>query len=124
MMFEDYPKLRGCYLYHLSKSEGLNWFKNVVLVSSTQDKYVPYDSSRMQLSKRTPIEGDNGQFYKEMVDNLSTLLSNVKVIKLDVNFKLMGKVIDSLIGRSAHIEVLENPYFMRLLIYHYPELFT
>ena len=30
---------------------GLEYFRNVLLVSSTQDRYVPYHSSRIELCK-------------------------------------------------------------------------
>lgn len=48
----DSEKLENCYLYKLSKSEGLTWFKNVVLLSSHQDSYAPFDSARIQISKK------------------------------------------------------------------------
>ena len=40
------------YLYKLSQKEGLGWFKNVLLVSSYQDRYVPVESARIELMQR------------------------------------------------------------------------
>ena len=47
----DAPKLEDCYLYRLSQCEGLNWFKHMILVSSYQDQYAPFDSARIQICK-------------------------------------------------------------------------
>lgn len=33
---------RNCFLYRLSESRTLSHFRNLVLISSTQDEYVPY----------------------------------------------------------------------------------
>jgi len=40
------------FLYKLSLQEGLGWFKNVVLVSSYQDRYVPVESARIELMQK------------------------------------------------------------------------
>lgn len=44
----DSPNLEDTFLYKLSCCDGLNWFKNVVLVSSYNDSYAPFDSARIQ----------------------------------------------------------------------------
>jgi len=38
-------------LYSLTTLPGLEWFKNVVLVCSYQDQYVPFDSARIQICR-------------------------------------------------------------------------
>jgi len=43
----DQKDLEQCFLYKLSEMKGLDWFKNVVLVSSYQDSYAPFDSARI-----------------------------------------------------------------------------
>jgi hypothetical protein len=47
----DASKTEDCFLYKLSKSKGLGWFKHVALLSSYQDTYAPFDSARMQVGK-------------------------------------------------------------------------
>ena len=37
------------YLYSLSRAPGLSSFKNILLVASQQDKYVPFASARMEM---------------------------------------------------------------------------
>jgi len=44
----DTVNLNESCLYKLSESTGLNWFKHVYLVSSHQDSYAPFESTRMQ----------------------------------------------------------------------------
>jgi hypothetical protein len=39
---------RKSFLYRLSESNSLNGFKNLVLISSSQDEYVPYESARIE----------------------------------------------------------------------------
>lgn len=41
-----------CTLYKLSEAEGLEWFKHVALMSSYQDRYVPFESSRIEVSSK------------------------------------------------------------------------
>jgi len=43
----DSSNLEECALYKLSEFKGLNWFKHVILVSSYQDAYAPFDSARI-----------------------------------------------------------------------------
>lgn len=40
------------FLYKLSQQKCLQWFKNVLLVSSYQDRYVPVESARIELMKK------------------------------------------------------------------------
>ena len=51
----DAPNLENCFLYSLSKEKGLEWFKNVILVSSYQDMYAPFDSARIQISNKQEL---------------------------------------------------------------------
>jgi len=37
-------------MYRLAMCEGLDRFKHVLLVSSSQDHWAPYDSARIQIS--------------------------------------------------------------------------
>ena len=45
-------ELEKSCLYQLSEMKGLNWFKHIVLVSSYQDSYAPFDSARIQICDR------------------------------------------------------------------------
>ncbi len=46
----DSKSLEESFLYELSVSEGMEWFKEVALVSSMQDDYTPFESSRIEIT--------------------------------------------------------------------------
>ena len=123
LCLEDYPRVEGTCVYLLSKAEGMQWFKYVVLVSSSQDEYAPFDSARIEVPEKASKDPEMGNYYIQMAHNLLQKLTMQNLIKLDVHFKL-DKSIDSMIGRSAHMQMLENEYFLKLLVYRYPEFFA
>lgn len=123
LCLEDSAKPEGSFLYALSKANGLEWFNYVVLVSSLQDDYAPFDSARIEVPKKASKDPEMGNCYIQMAHNLLQKLSKHNLIKLDVQFKL-AKSIDSIIGRSAHIQMVENQNFLQMLVYRYPEFFA
>ena len=44
----DGKNVQETFLFKLSNYKGLDWFKNIVFVSSFEDNFVPYQSSRVQ----------------------------------------------------------------------------
>lgn len=48
----DSKDSRNSFLYQLSNYQGLNWFKNILLISSYQDRYVPVESARIELMQK------------------------------------------------------------------------
>ncbi|CAG9316223.1 unnamed protein product [Blepharisma stoltei] len=120
----DNRNMRQTFMYELSTKKGLGWFKQVALVSSFQDQYVPYDSARMEVSQRAANDPDKGEIYMEMASNLLSLMSVDTLYRLDINFKIAEKSLDSFIGRAAHIQFLENQTLMKMIIYRYPELLS
>ena len=51
LAFKDADKIEDTFLFQLSKKPGLNMFSNVVLVTATQDLYVPFESASVQITK-------------------------------------------------------------------------
>ncbi|KAG5443286.1 Protein fam135a [Clonorchis sinensis] len=51
LRLRDDPDLRQTYMYKLNASAGLDLFRYVLLVSSPQDRYVPYHSTRIELCR-------------------------------------------------------------------------
>jgi hypothetical protein len=43
----DNKDIEQTALYLLSQAKGLEWFNHIILVSSYQDQYVPFDSARI-----------------------------------------------------------------------------
>lgn len=82
---------------------GLDWFQQIIFCCSYQDKYVPFDSARIQICKQQGPDSKQNQIISKMARNI---LDNVKVqmvYRLEVNFNIIDKNMDSLIGRTAHI---------------------
>lgn len=58
MKMTDYDStgcIESCYLFKLSQEKGIEWFKNIILVSSYQDMYAPFDSARIQISNKKDL---------------------------------------------------------------------
>ena len=120
----DSPDPRESTLYRMSSFEGVRWFKHVVLFSSTQDQYAPFDSARLEVSSRATGDAMRGCYYIEMASKVLSQIGIEKLKRIDVNFKFTGKSVDSMIGRKAHIEFLENQALMKTVVFSYPELFS
>ncbi|XP_028279008.1 protein FAM135A isoform X2 [Parambassis ranga] len=110
----DHSDPRQTFLYKLSKKSGLQFFKNVVLVGSLQDRYVPYHSARIEMCKTALKDKQTGPVYAEMIENLLLpVLQNkdCNLVRYDVIHALPNTA-NSLIGRAAHIAVLDSEIFL------------
>ncbi|XP_056421804.1 protein FAM135A isoform X2 [Hyla sarda] len=110
----DHSDPRQTFLYKLSKKPGLEYFRNVVLVSSLQDRYVPYHSARIEMCKTALKDKQSGPVYAEMIQNiLLPVLQNkdCNLVRYDVLHALPNTA-NSLIGRAAHIAVLDSEVFL------------
>ncbi|XP_059928848.1 protein FAM135A [Gadus macrocephalus] len=110
----DHSDPRQTFLYKLSKKSGLQFFKNVVLVGSLQDRYVPYHSARIEMCKTALKDKQTGSVYAEMIENLLLpVLQNKEcnLVRYDVIHALPNTA-NSLIGRAAHIAVLDSEIFL------------
>ncbi|KAF4743656.1 hypothetical protein FOZ63_022327 [Perkinsus olseni] len=123
MADSDIPE--ECYLYRLAKESGqiLPQFQHVVLASSCQDQYAGFDSARIEVSDKARQEPTMGSVYTEMARSLVSGIAPEKLIRLDVNFYLPERSLDSLIGRAAHIQFIENQPLMKMIIHNYCFLF-
>ncbi|XP_020855806.1 protein FAM135A isoform X3 [Phascolarctos cinereus] len=110
----DHSDPRQTFLYKLSKKTGLHYFKNVVLVGSLQDRYVPYHSARIEMCKTALKDKQSGPIYAEMIQNLLLPVLQSKDCNL-VRYNVINALpntADSLIGRAAHIAVLDSEIFL------------
>ena len=70
LRYADGDSLADCYLNRLAQSEGLEWFKHMLLVSSSQDEWVPYEAVRMQVTNEASPDSPRGASYKNMVSSM------------------------------------------------------
>ncbi|KAH6757001.1 putative serine esterase family protein, partial [Perilla frutescens var. hirtella] len=124
LTFTDDPDLENTFLYKLCKQRTLENFRNVILLSSPQDGYVPYHSARIEMcSASSGDHSKKGRVFLEMLneclDQIRARSSEPRVfMRCDVNFdlSLQGKSIDTIIGRAAHIEFLDSDIFAKFII--------
>ncbi|XP_075437916.1 protein FAM135B isoform X1 [Ascaphus truei] len=114
LSFRDNADLRKSFLYQLSLKPGLQYFKNVVLVASPQDRYVPFHSARIEMCKNALKDKHTGPVYTEMINNLLQPVTEAKdctLIRHNV-FHALPNTANTLIGRAAHIAVLDSELFL------------
>lgn len=104
------------FLYGLSLAEGIQWFKHIAFVSSIQDNYAPFESARIEVGPKA-IDDSKGRIYIEMANNILSRVTAEKIHRIDVNFKLEKKGIDSMIGRAAHIQMLDNRALINMVLH-------
>jgi hypothetical protein len=115
LSLKDSADLRGSFIYKLSEKSNLHKFKNVLLCGSAQDRYVPVHSAHIVNCKMSLKDGtQQGEAYREMVMNiLNPILANgVKLIRYDVHHAIAPHSANSIIGRAAHIAVLDSEIFI------------
>ena len=89
----DVGDTRDSYMYRLAQEDCLKHFKYVMLVSSYQDSYAPYDSARIQTTTKALSEQYNkscqkNKIYLEMVQNILCDIKCERLYRLDANFKI------------------------------------
>ena len=122
MSLADTTKISETTLYRLSQQKSISWFKTVVMVGSSQDSYGPLESAIIHRSQRIQALA-NSKIIESMIDNLVENLSKTKFIRLRVNMKISEKSLDSFIGRTAHIQFIDNYFLAKMIIYRFHELF-
>ncbi|XP_024082502.1 uncharacterized protein LOC106663063 [Cimex lectularius] len=115
LSLRDAADVRDTFLYKLSQRCNLVHFKNILLCGSSQDRYVPLHSARIELCKAAVKDNSPiGSAYKEMVHNIMWPLvrkREVTLVRYDVHHALPNTA-NSLIGRAAHIAVLDSELFI------------
>ncbi|KAL3819332.1 hypothetical protein ACJIZ3_005237 [Penstemon smallii] len=131
LTFTDDPDLQHTFLYKLCKQKTLENFRNIILLSSPQDGYVPYHSARIEMCPAS--SGDYSKKGKAFLEMLNNCMDQIRApsseprvfMRCDVNFdvSLQGRNLNTFIGRAAHIEFLETDIFARFIMWSFPDLF-
>ncbi|XP_059650912.1 uncharacterized protein LOC132297640 [Cornus florida] len=131
LTFTDDPDLQNTFFFKLCKQKSLENFRNIILLSSPQDGYVPYHSARLETCVASSADySKKGKIFLEMLNNCMDQIrapsSEHRVfMRCDVNFDTssQGRNLNTIIGRAAHIEFLETDIFARFIMWSFPELF-
>jgi Putative serine esterase (DUF676)/Protein FAM135 len=112
----DSADSKKSFLYNLTKTEGIEWFRNICFVGSYQDNYAPFESARIEVGPKA--SGDSkGRLYIEMANNILSRITSCKLHRIDVHLKLKNKSLDSMIGRAAHIQMLDNSILVQMVLH-------
>ncbi|XP_067938421.1 protein FAM135A-like isoform X2 [Watersipora subatra] len=115
LALKDHTDPKSTFIYKLSEQPGLEYFKNVLLVSSMQDKYVPYHSTRIEICRNAAKDSSHaGRCYVDMVNNLLQPLveqPDITLVRYDAFYTLPTNT-NSVIGRAGHIAVLDCELFI------------
>lgn len=131
LTFTDDPDLQNTFFYKLCKQKTLEHFKNIILISSPQDGYVPYHSARVELCPASSSDySRKGRIFMEMLNNcldqiLSPSSETRTFMRCDVNFDTSSQStnLNTIIGRAAHIEFLESDIYAKFIMWSFLELF-
>lgn len=131
LTFSDDQDLQNTFFYKLCKQKTLENFKNILLLSSPQDGYVPYHSARIELCHASASDqSKKAQVFLEMLNNCLDQIrapssEHRTFIRCDVNFdqSAQGKSLNTIIGRAAHIEFLETDIFAKFIMWSFPKMF-
>lgn len=132
LTFTDDPDLSNTFFYKLCQQKTLDHFRNIVLLSSPQDGYVPYHSARIELCQTSSSDfSKRGKVFLEMLNNCLDQIRSPSIeqrvfMRCDVNFNMTshGRNLNTFIGRAAHIEFLETDIFAKFIMWSFPELFA
>lgn len=118
LSLKDHSDLEKTFLYRLSTKPTFEHFKNILLVASPQDRYVPFHSARIEMCKAALKDSLYGAIYREMVTNiLRPIKSNPNItFKRYSAFHCLPSGTNNFIGRAAHIAVLDSELFVEKLI--------
>lgn len=111
LSMSDASDPRETFMFKLSAQPGFQFFKHVLLVSSPQDRYVPVSAALLHTCHKAESERIMSPVYKEMVQNLlGPLIANPEttVSRIYVMLPSGTRTLNSLIGRTGHIAVLDD----------------
>lgn len=146
---EDSDDIRETFMYKLSKSEGLSWFKKIYLISSSQDTYWPFSSWRIQVFNEQILDQNYSPELLDMAENILLKIKAESLTRVNTNFymsnnylksmidpdqksvvshtgrksimKLINNNFDKIIGKRAHCEFITNDNFAWMMVHRYIE---
>lgn len=115
LSLKDAPNPSDSFLYHLSEAPSLECFRHVVLLASPQDKYVPYHSAKIStLSRDAAFQTSTSlRIMQNILEPLRK--ARVNLVRISVDHAIPTSA-NSMIGRAAHIAMLDNEMFIRKLV--------
>ena len=86
LLMNDEKDPRKSFMYSLAAEDKLHWFSNVILLSSPQDSFVPYNSARIQPTKPS-AQSKTAKVLQEMSNNIWKNVSSDMIVRVDVDLR-------------------------------------
>ena len=86
LQLDDHENIKETFMYELANKDCLHWFRNIILVSSPQDSYVPYLSARIQ-SPKPSTKSKSDQACFEMAHMIWKKVENEIIVRMDVDIR-------------------------------------
>ena len=115
LSLKDAPNPCDSFLYQLSEAPSLEGFRHIILLASPQDKYVPYHSAKISTLSRDA--GFQSSVSLRIMQNILEPLrrARVNLVRMSVDHAIPTSA-NSVIGRAAHIAMLDNELFIRKVV--------
>ena len=117
-LLEDAEVPEKGFLHRLAREAGLGEFRNVLLLGSRQDRYVPYYSTMVD------AEGADAAAEPQLRNAAGLILRGAgskgrKLLRLHVQYsEAPFRAIDNFIGRAAHVAFLEDDLYIRVVAWN------
>lgn len=92
----------------------------MIVFGSYQDLYVPFESARIEYGDIEIKDKKRSHIFKRMVQNILGRLKYKTLVRVDMNFK-QQKNLNSMIGRNAHIRILDTIQLQTIVAYFFKE---
>lgn len=123
LSLKDAQNPRDSFLYQLSETSTFEHFRHVILLTSHQDKYVPYQSAKVgPVARDGSLQNDLGF---EMAQSILEPMQQVQVnlVRVSVDFTMTTSA-NSVLGRAAHIAMLDSELFIeKFVLLHLAQYF-
>ena len=103
-------------MYKLSNRVGFADFKHVILVSGHQDQYVPLHSALSCIPSMCEKDVIVGSTIISMAANLISTIDPSRIIPVTLDQVFPKLTFDTIIGRAAHVAILDSPAVVHLLL--------
>lgn len=110
--------LKDTFMYKLSKEGHLSQFDHFLLAQSDEDGQNLPECAHLIPSPELMKTKQWKEVTGDMLDNLTQSINDKRVHRITVDFVIKHKRVDKMIGRAAHIQFIENPYFVKMLAYN------
>ena len=107
----DSKSFESSFVFGLSKLTEIQNFKHVCFVGSSQDSYSPLDSALCEIKN-----GEKERNQNLIAKNILDLIRAEKIMRIDASFKFEKNGIDKMLGRAAHMQMIENMQMIEMIL--------